>query len=53
MEENNIYLVMCLNDVIGNEYYTKEEEAAKKVEEILLVTGAYGDFWYKTLTKKD
>lgn len=42
---------MNLNDVIGDEYYTDEEEVAKRVEKCNKIVG--GDFWYKTLTKKE
>lgn len=51
MESNKIFLFMCLNDVIGNEYYTDEEEVARQVEAANELVG--GDFWYMTLNKKN
>lgn len=49
-KEDNIYLFMNLNDVIGDTYYTDEEEVKKIVEES---NEKYvGDFWYKTLERK-
>lgn len=44
-----IYIIMCLNDIIGDTYYTDEEVVSKRVESIKEVAGN-GDFWYKTLT---
>lgn len=44
-----IYLLMCLNDVIGDTYYTDEEEIKRLVEEGNAKMG--GDVWYKTLTE--
>lgn len=45
-----IYLLMCLNDVIGDNYYTDESEVKKLVDEANAYVGG-GDFWYKSLTK--
>lgn len=44
-----IYLFMCLNDVIGETYYTDEDEVKRLVEEANINFG--GDFGYMTLTK--
>ena len=45
-----IYLFMCLNDVIGDTYYTDKEEVEKLVK---MTNAEYGkncrDFWYKEL----
>jgi hypothetical protein len=46
-----IYLFMCLNDVIGDRYYTNEDEVKKLVEEANEKHG--GDFWCKTLTSNE
>lgn len=43
-----IYLLMHLNEVIGDRYFTNEEDIKKLVEEINSKQG--GEFWYKTLT---
>jgi hypothetical protein len=44
-----IYLFMSLNDVLGDTYYTNEEEVKRLVEDANKEYG--GDFWYKTLEK--
>lgn len=46
-----IYLFMCLNDVIGDTYYTSEDEVKQLVEEAN--NKYFGDFWYKTLTMNE
>lgn len=49
-----IYILMCLNDVIGNEYYTDEDAIVKKVDEMnASYEGGYGDIGYMTLTKRE
>ena len=45
-----IYLFMCLNDVLGDTYFTDEEQVKKLVDEANEEYG--GDFWYKTLTEE-
>lgn len=47
-----IYLFMCLNDVIGDVYYTNEEEVKKLIKEANELYGE-GDFWCKTLEKNE
>jgi len=39
---------MCLNDIVGDGYYTSEDEVIKLVGEANEKSGG-GDFWYKTL----
>lgn len=43
-----IYLLMCLNDVIGDVYYTDIEVVKSLVEKANDLAG--GDFWYKEMT---
>lgn len=46
-----IYLFMCLNDVLGDTYFTDEEDVKMLVEKANKEYGEdCGDFWYKTLT---
>lgn len=44
-----IYLVMCLNDIIGGVYYTDKALAEREVN--LLNEKYGGDFWIKELVK--
>lgn len=46
-----IYLFMCLNDVLGETYYTDEEQVKKLVDEANEEYG--GDFWYMTLEQNE
>lgn len=47
-----IYLFMCLNDVIGKKYYTDKAEVEKLVKKENARYGEYcGDFWCNTLTE--
>lgn len=41
-----IYLFMCLNDVVGDTYYTDKKEVEKLVEE-----AGGGDFWCKEISE--
>lgn len=49
-----IFIIMCLGDVVESTYYTDEDKVAKKVEEMNLVAFGtkYGDIWYKRLTSE-
>lgn len=43
-----VYLLMCLNDVIGDTGYTNEDTAKKLVDEANEETKS-NDFWYQTI----
>lgn len=44
-----IYLVMCLNDVVGEVFYTDKTLAEREVN--LLNEKYGGDFWVKSLVR--
>lgn len=43
-----IYVLMCLEELVGDNYYMNEEEAEKELYRALEATGS-GDFWIKEL----
>lgn len=46
-EFGEIYLLMNLNEVLGDGYYTDKEKIKKLVDKANAEHG--GDFWYKTV----
>ncbi len=45
-----VYLFMCLDNIIGDKYYTNEEDVKKLVEKANADCEC-GDFWYQSLTE--
>lgn len=48
-----IYLLMCLNDIVGTYYYTDKEEVEKMADRYNNEFDGGGDFWCATLTMNE
>lgn len=50
----DIFIIMCLGEVIESTYYTDEDKVAKRVSDMNIVAFGteHGDIWYKRLTSE-
>jgi hypothetical protein len=47
---DKIFVIMCLNDIIDDTFYTDEDKVIDRVNHFNKITRT-GSYWYKTLLK--